>query len=104
MDSRTIRLRVLTAQGLVLEDDAVSVVAPGEWGYLGILHNHAPLVTTLQPGTLAWRQPSGGRQARRIGAGLLEVSRNRLTILTDSVSEPSDAAHAARPVSVSPGA
>ena len=103
MESKTIHVRVLTAQGLVLEDDAVSVVAPGELGYLGILYNHAPLVTTLQPGKLTWRRPSGPPHTRRIGAGLLEIAQNRLTILTDAVSNLSDEAYEARPAGTLPG-
>ena len=77
-------LRVLTAEGVALEDHAASVIAPGELGYLGILRNHAPLVTTLQPGTLTWRA-GGASHSRRIGAGLLEVRRNTVTILTDRI-------------------
>ena len=79
-------LRVLTAEGVALEDRASSVIAPGALGYLGILRNHAPLVTTLQPGTLTWRA-GGASQLRRIGAGLLEVRNNTVTILTDSIAE-----------------
>ncbi|MBI2105084.1 MAG: F0F1 ATP synthase subunit epsilon [Candidatus Omnitrophica bacterium] len=80
-------LRVLTAEGLALEDQAVSVIAPGELGYLGMLRNHAPLVTTLAPGLLTWRRSGGQTQRRRIGAGLLEVAHNQVTILTDAVAE-----------------
>ena len=80
-------LRVLTQEGLVFEDRAVSVIAPGELGYLGMLKNHAPLVTTLAPGKLIWRRTSGERHVRHIGAGLLEVVRNQVTILTDSVAD-----------------
>lgn len=82
-----ILLRVLTDAGLAIEDQAVSVIAPGEPGYLGMLRNHAPLVTTLAPGTLRWRTPDGHTRTARIGAGLLEILRNRLTILTDTVQE-----------------
>ena len=83
-----ITIRVLTQEGLVTEDRAVSVIAPGEPGYLGILRNHAPLVTTLKPGTLTWRHAAGDRVVRRIGSGLLEVVHNRVTILTESVTDP----------------
>lgn len=79
-------LRVLTAEGLALEERAASVIAPGELGYLGIMRNHAPLVTTLKPGTLTWRA-GGGSQSRQIGAGLLEVRTNTVTILTDTIAD-----------------
>lgn len=86
--SRPITLRVLTEGGVALEDQAVSVIAPGEIGYLGMLANHAPLVTTLQPGKLIWKRPSGERHILRIGAGVLEVAANRCTLLTSAVLAP----------------
>ena len=85
MATRTMTLRLLTPAGLALEDEATSIVAPGEMGYLGILLNHAPLVTTLAPGQLRWKRAGGQRVSRRIGAGLLEVARNAVVILTDSL-------------------
>ena len=81
-----ILLRVLTHEGLALEDRAVSVIASGEPGYLGILRDHAPLVTTLKPGKLIWRRADGRSHVRMLGGGLLEVMKNRVTILTDAVS------------------
>ena len=85
--ANAITLRVLTQAGPAIEDDAVSIIAPGEVGYLGILRNHAPLVTTLKPGTLTWRRPDGDQRTVRLGRGLLEVQRNHATILTDAVSD-----------------
>ena len=86
--TETMTLKVLTREGLSREEAAVSVIAPGTLGYLGMLRRHAPLVTTLAPGKLIWQRPDGERLAMRIGAGLLEVVKNRITVLTDSVSEP----------------
>ena len=86
--ANAITLRVLTQAGPVVEEEAVSIVAPGEVGYLGILRNHAPLVTTLKPGKLTWRGADGSMHTRLIGDGLLEITRNRCTLLTTSVSEP----------------
>ena len=90
--AQSIALRIITQEGAAIDDDAVSVVAPGELGYLGILRNHAPLVTTLKPGKLTWRRPSGEQLARRIGEGLLEVVRNTVTVLTDTISAPQSVA------------
>jgi len=81
-----ITLRVLTQEGVAIEETATSVIAPGEVGYLGMLRNHAPLVTTLRPGILSWRKAGGERRTATLGAGLLEVEHNRITILTDAVT------------------
>lgn len=83
----SLHLRVLTQAGVAFEEDAVSIIVPGELGYLGILRRHAPLVTTLKPGKLTWRRPSGERRLRHVGSGLLEVVRDHVTMLTDAVSE-----------------
>lgn len=87
--ARPLRVRVVTGEGEALADEAVSVRAPGELGYLGILYNHAPLVTTLVPGKLTWRRPDGATRVVRVGPGLLEVAGNRCTLLTSSVSDVS---------------
>ena len=89
--AKTVALKVVTRDGVALEDEVTSVVAPGEIGYLGVLHNHAPLVTTLRAGKLSWQAADGRRKTVMIGAGLLEISRNRLTVLTDTVSAPASA-------------
>ena len=94
MSAGAIALRVLTPEGLAFEDEAVSVVARGKRGHVGFLRNHAPLVTVLAPGRLKWRRPDGAQKTARLGAGLLEIVKNRLTILTDAVTQsPEEAAH-----------
>ena len=87
MNHGPITLRVLTAWGLALEDQAVSVVAPGELGYLGVLRNHAPLVTTLKSGKLSWKRPDGSERAVQVGEGLFEIAHNRCTLLTTDIKE-----------------
>ena len=90
--SSAITLKVLTAEGLAFEDEAVSVVARGERGYVGFLRNHAPLVTLLSPGKLSWRRPDGTRRTARLGSVLLEIVKNRLTILADTAAAPDEEA------------
>ena len=86
-----IHLRVLTEAGIALADDAVSIIAPGEVGYLGVLHNHAPLVTTLMNGRLTWRRADGASRTAILGPGLLEVYHNHVTCLTETCSLASPA-------------
>ena len=85
---KLIQIHVMTSEGQSLSDEATSIKAPGELGYLGILYNHAPLVSTVTPGQLTWRRPSGEERTLLIGSGLLEIARNQLTVLTESVAEP----------------
>jgi len=85
--SKAITLRVITDQGLAIQDEAVSIVAPGEPGYVGFLSHHAPLVTTLGSGKFTWRRADGTQRTVRLSGGLLEIVHNRLTVLTSAVAD-----------------
>ncbi len=82
------KLDILTPRKRIFSGPVTSLVAPGGLGYLGILSNHAPLVTTLVPGKVAFRDPSGGtRTLQSTGDGLLEVQKNQAVLLLDDVRE-----------------
>ena len=83
-----IRLEVVTAERLVLSEDVDMVVAPGIDGELGILPNHAPLMTMLQPGELRAKR-SGEEFDLVITGGFLEVRPDRVIVLADA-AERSD--------------
>ena len=88
MSAGPISLRVLTDAGLAIEDQAVSIRAPGALGSFGILRNHAPLISALMPGPLIWRHADGTTKTVRVDGGLLEVVRNRCTVLTPKIAQP----------------
>jgi F-type H+-transporting ATPase subunit epsilon len=60
------------------------VQVPGSEGYLGVLAHHAGLVTAMQEGTLTVRE-AGKDMFYRVAGGFFEVSKNRATVLADSV-------------------
>jgi F-type H+-transporting ATPase subunit epsilon len=69
----TLRLKVITSTRVVVEADADGVTFPGALGELGILPGHAPLLTTMRIGELAYR--SGGRDHHlAVQNGFVEVS------------------------------
>jgi F-type H+-transporting ATPase subunit epsilon len=84
------KLSVVTPEKTVFEQDVRSIVAPGSEGYLGVLSNHAPLITALNPGTLAVVDVNGDEAFYSISGGFLEVSNNIATILADSIEIPDE--------------
>jgi F-type H+-transporting ATPase subunit epsilon len=79
------KLSVVTPEKTVFEMDVRSIIAPGSEGYLGILSNHAPLITALKPGILSVNDESGNETFYSISGGFLEVSGNIATILADAI-------------------
>ena len=84
------RLRLVTPQRLVSDEEIVFLEAPGSEGYLGVLAHHAPLITTLRPGRLDVRDRNGTARHYAVSGGFLEVSDNRATVLADAVERRED--------------
>ena len=80
------KLSILTPEKTVFEGDVQYVQAPGTEGYFGVLAHHAAMVTALASGTLMARDLSGHEQRWTVSGGFFEVSKNRATVLADSVS------------------
>ena len=81
----TFTLSVLTPERAVFEGAVEYVEVPGSEGYLGVLANHAALVTGLATGTLTVRKPGGEIEKFTVSGGFFEVSHNEATVLADSV-------------------
>ena len=79
-------LKIVTPDGVAFQGKAISVVAPGALGYLGVLKNHAPLVTSLEMGNLTYKDESGSVHGFIIEGGFLEVRNNRVLVLTDQLA------------------
>ncbi len=80
-------LTIITPEKVVFNEQVVSLTAPGQLGYLGILAHHAPLMTSLIPGKLTLRKGNSGEQTivMAVDGGFLEFSHNQATLLADGI-------------------
>jgi len=75
-------LIIYSAQEPLLKTQAVSLIVPAEYGYLGILANHAPLVARLKPGKITLTNTQGKRVEMEIKmSGYVRFLRNKATLL-----------------------
>lgn len=79
------KLSVVTPEKVVLDQDVRAMIAPGSEGYLGVLTDHAPLITGLIPGKLTITEPDNSQMDYVLSGGFLEVSNNIATILADAI-------------------
>jgi F-type H+-transporting ATPase subunit epsilon len=85
------RVTVISPEAAVFDGEADAVIVPAFDGELGILPNHAPLMTTLGSGVLTVRV--GDLATRfRVQGGFLQVVQNSVRILAEHVSGDTDAA------------
>jgi F-type H+-transporting ATPase subunit epsilon len=89
-----IELEVVTPQRHILADTVDAVEVPGKEGYLGVLPGHAPLITELGVGILAYRKGSVSKFLTVID-GYAEVLPDRVIVLAE-VSEKAEEIDAGR--------
>lgn len=77
-----IRCEIVSQDRMVWEGDADIVVVPGMAGEMGILPNHAPLLSTLKFGILKVRY-KGEEEIFTIAGGVIEVQPDLITVLAD---------------------
>jgi F-type H+-transporting ATPase subunit epsilon len=79
----TIHVNIVSAEGAIFEGDADMVFAPAKAGEVGIAPRHAPLITTLKPGSV--RVQNGDTEKLfYVTGGILEIQPHLVTVLADS--------------------
>ena len=78
----TIHLTIVTPDATVYSDDADMVTLPGVVGQMGVLRDHIPLMTEMIPGEIIVRK-NGKESYLAVGAGVIEVQPDHVSILTD---------------------
>ncbi len=82
----TMRLDIVTPQRAVYSSEAEFVLVPTIDGSIGILPNHAPLITALDIGIMKVVN-DGKDEYLAIGKGFMEVKDNLVTLLADTAEK-----------------
>jgi len=67
-----------------------SLTAPASLGSMGVLHNHAPLLTTLETGLMSYNKAGQEPQHIALDNGLMEVSNNHVLVLVQAAEKAQD--------------
>jgi F-type H+-transporting ATPase subunit epsilon len=78
----TLHLQVATPERQLVDESAVRVEIPGKNGYLGILPDHAPLLSELGAGVLSYSSDSQDKLLA-IEGGFVEVLNNEVRVLAE---------------------
>jgi F-type H+-transporting ATPase subunit epsilon len=78
-----LKLEIVTPERKIVDTEADSVTIPTASGETGILPNHAPLISALKPGILAYTS-RGTTEKIAIAGGFVEVNRDKVSVLADA--------------------
>jgi F-type H+-transporting ATPase subunit epsilon len=81
-----LNLEIVTPEKMVLSESVDSVTVPTASGEIGIMANHAPLISSLRAGILSYTR-GGATEKMIISGGFVEVSSNNVSVLADIAEE-----------------
>lgn len=84
--AKTLKLQIVTPEGVVYSDDVEMVGLKSIEGQIGILPNHIRLMTQMVPGEMMVRK-DGRDQFLAVGEGMVDVTGAEVAIATDMAIE-----------------
>lgn len=89
MSAKKIKLEVVTLEKKLLEEEVDSVVLPTPMGETGVMADHIPLVTSLEPGEL--RITNGNDVSYfALSGGFAEVKPKKILVLADAAEHATE--------------
>jgi F-type H+-transporting ATPase subunit epsilon len=85
-----VQFELVTPEQLLVSRDVDMVVVPGTEGNFGVLPGHAPLISTIRPGTIDIYEGNTIAERIFVAGGLAEVTPERCTVLADEAVPPED--------------
>ena len=82
--AKKLHVDIVSAEQEIFSGEAEMVIAPGEAGELGIMPEHAPLLTRIKPGTVRIQQAGAAEEVIYVSGGMMEVQPDRVTVLADT--------------------
>lgn len=85
--AQSFHAQLLTPEGPLFEGDVTGVIVPGTSGSFEMLHNHAPLVSSLGIGKIEIQKKDDSSLVYAVSGGFVEISDNHCTILAEKAEE-----------------
>ncbi len=79
------KIEIITPDKRVYDGDIKSVRVPGKKGSFQVLKDHAPIVSTLDSGSVIIVDQAGVEKIVEIDGGVIEVKANKIILLADGV-------------------
>jgi F-type H+-transporting ATPase subunit epsilon len=85
----TFEIEIATPERLLAREQAIRAQIPAAEGYIGVLPDHAPLLSELGIGAMTYTTPDDHRFSLAVSGGFLEINNNVVRVLVD-IAEKAD--------------
>ncbi|MCL1068011.1 F0F1 ATP synthase subunit epsilon [Shewanella olleyana] len=90
MAAMTVKLDIVSAENSMYSGDVSFLEVSGTEGELGIMPNHAPLLTKIKPGMARMIKQDGSEDVMYLSGGILEVQPDSISVLADVALRAND--------------
>uniref|UniRef100_UPI00321789DC ATP synthase F1 subunit epsilon n=1 Tax=uncultured Draconibacterium sp. TaxID=1573823 RepID=UPI00321789DC len=77
-------LEIITPDKKVFEGEVKLIQLPGSKGAFEILKNHAPIISTLEKGTIKIKDQNNEEKFFEVDGGVIENKANKIIVLVES--------------------
>ncbi|MFW5754966.1 MAG: ATP synthase F1 subunit epsilon [Tangfeifania sp.] len=78
-------LEIVTPDKIIFEGEVRSVKLPGSKGSFQLLKNHAPIISTLEKGTLKVVDENKKEHSFFVESGVVENKKNKIIVLLEKI-------------------
>lgn len=78
-----LRLKIISPEKVIFNGDVESVLVPGSMGSFEILTDHAPIISSLNEGKVAFCSLNGEKKSLMVKEGFVEVKKNEVSICVE---------------------
>jgi|DewCreStandDraft_4_1066084.scaffolds.fasta_scaffold08666_11 F-type H+-transporting ATPase subunit epsilon len=88
--AKVLNLSVVTPEKKIFEGNITSLTAPGINGEFGVLPEHTPFSTVLNPGVVNYKKEDGAEEMLAVSGGYIEVTRDKIILLVETAEKPEE--------------
>lgn len=77
-------LEIITPEKKVFAEEVISAQFPGAKGSFQVLNNHAPLISSLEKGSIKIKTATLDKEIQ-VEGGIVEVLKNKITVLAEAI-------------------
>lgn len=90
LSDKTFQFELVSPERILASEEAGMVIVPGSEGEMGILADHAPLLSSLRPGVVSVTSPSGELRRIFVSGGFVDVTGAQCSVLAEEAVSVGD--------------
>jgi F-type H+-transporting ATPase subunit epsilon len=82
--AKLMHIDIVTPEKKIFDGKIKELTAPGSTGEFGVLPEHAPFATILEPGVVTLVKEDGSKDMLAVSGGYIEVTREKVVLLVET--------------------